>query len=68
MGNLLNVWNPNQQKLTEVSKELQNMADVEVKYIMDNAEVSYLPGTITGVAPPGGGPLAGGVGIGGKIF
>jgi hypothetical protein len=65
-SSLANLWAAPQGG--DVSKELQNMADVVVKYIMDNAEISYLPGTITGVAPPGGGPLAGGVGVGGKIF
>lgn len=63
---LANLWSAPYKG--ETSKELQNLADVVVKYISDNAEISYLPGTITGVAPPGGGPLAGGVGAGGRIF
>ena len=74
MGTIMNLDSSNLAKQWaapqggDVSPELQKMADAVVKYIMNEAEVNYLPGTVTGVAPPGGGPLAGGIGAGGKIF
>ena len=39
-----------------------------VKYIKANAEAAYLPQTINGVCPPGGGPLAAGLGVGGTVI
>ena len=38
-----------------------------MNYTMDNAEVTYAPGTIEGVCPAGGGPITGGTGAGGTI-
>lgn len=38
-----------------------------VKYLKENAEVSYAPGSVTGVCPPGGGSLSGGAATGGII-
>jgi hypothetical protein len=38
-----------------------------VKYINENAEVTYAPGSVTGVCPAGGGPLSGGAAVGGTI-
>jgi hypothetical protein len=39
-----------------------------VKYIENNAEVTYPPGTVQGVCPPASGPLAGGFATGGFIL
>lgn len=50
-----------------VSSELQQFADDVVSYIQDNAEVTYSAGSVTGIAPSGGGPLSAGAGAGGQI-
>lgn len=41
--------------------------DAITKYIKENADASYLVGSVVGVCPSSAGPLAGGVGIGGTI-
>lgn len=38
-----------------------------VKYINENAEVTYAPGSVVGTCPSGGGPLAAGAATGGVI-
>lgn len=38
-----------------------------VKYVNENAEVTYAPGSVVGVCPPGGGPLSAGAATGGVI-
>lgn len=38
-----------------------------IDYLLANAEVTYAPGAVVGVCPVGGGPLAGGTGVGGTI-
>lgn len=45
----------------------QAIYDAIANYIMSNAEVEYLTGSVTGVCPAGGGPLAGGAAAGGVI-
>ena len=37
------------------------------QYIIENSEAAYLPQTVNGTCPPGGGPLALGLGAGGTI-
>lgn len=48
------------------SEQLKKMAKAIADYLMKNAEASYKTGTVTGVAPAGGGP-APLVGAGGQI-
>lgn len=38
-----------------------------INYILDNLEAEYTSGSVTGVCPSGGGPLASGVGAGGML-
>lgn len=38
-----------------------------INYILANATATYASGSITGVCPPGGGPLAAGAGAGGTV-
>jgi hypothetical protein len=47
--------------------ELEAMCQAIVDHIMDNAEVEYLTGAITGTCSAGGGPIAAGAGVGGTI-
>jgi hypothetical protein len=52
---------------SETTLELEAMCKAIVDHIMDNAEVSYLTGAITGTCSAGGGPIAAGAGVGGSI-
>lgn len=44
-----------------------NHYTILINYILDKAEVTYASGSVTGVCPPGGGPLGGGAATGGTI-
>lgn len=50
-----------------VTPELIAFCSGIVNYIMSDASVSYATGTVTGVAPAGGGPMTAGTGVGGTI-
>lgn len=50
-----------------VSQLLIKFCTAVTNYIMENADVSYKNGQVTGVCPPSAGPLAAGTGINGKI-
>lgn len=47
--------------------KLKKKAKAIVKYIEENAEVSFLPTTVVGSCPPGGGPLLAGAANAGSI-
>lgn len=49
------------------SPQLLQFANDFVSYIMSNAEVTFVTGTITAIAPAGGGPITAGAGSGGTI-
>ncbi len=53
-----------EENIEEFAKAI---AEEIVNHIKTYAIVSFPPGTITGACPPGGGPLSGGTGTGGKI-
>lgn len=50
-----------------VSTPLIQFCTAITTYIMDNAVVTYAPGSVTGSCPAGGGSLGAGTGIGGTI-
>lgn len=49
------------------STPLKNFCNAIVDYIMDNAEVTYSSGDVTGTCPAGGGPLTAGAASNGAI-
>lgn len=51
-----------------VSPQLKAMAGAITSHVMTYAEGFFALGTIIGVAPPAGGPLAGGAGTGGQLL
>lgn len=51
-----------------VSGELEKMCKAIVTHVSEKAEVTFLPASITGLCPPGGGPITLGAGIGGFIM
>ncbi len=52
---------------TEVTDKLRKMCEAIVNHLTDDAEVSFIMGTILGSASAGGGPVIAGTGAGGKI-
>lgn len=48
--------------------DLKDFCNAIIDYIMNNANVIYPPNSIIAVCPPGGGPITGGTGTGGKIL
>lgn len=51
-----------------VSPELEKMCKAVVEHVSKEGSVSFLPGTITGLCPPAGGPITLGAGVGGVIM
>ena len=51
-----------------ITPKISAMATAIVNHVMMNAVASYAPGSVTGVAPPTGGPLVAGAGTGGTIL
>lgn len=60
---LANLW---KATMGGSSKQIDNMAKVVAEYFSKEAMGSYMMGSVTGVAPPGGGPIVA-AGIGGTF-
>jgi hypothetical protein len=49
------------------SAELVSFCTAITDYVMDNSEVTYLSGSVTGTCPGGGGPLQAGTAVNGTV-